>query len=325
MEYAVRFTAREQAELLPYEPDASPLGPNELAGKTLYTLVSAGTEIMGGYLGDSFPKTPGYAAVFRVEAVGAEVTDLKPGDFAFCMGPHQSRQRVVRNRALPVPEGVKPEHVPFARMLGVSMSTLVTTAARPPDQVLVTGLGLVGHLAARLFAACGYRVTGCDPSERRRAFAEEFGLRALPSVPLADPAYQDRVSLVVECSGHEQAPVDAVRLVRKRGEVILIGAPWRKRTDCSAHDLLFPIFFRYVTLRSGWEWELPMEETDFRIGSIFGNYAGALNWLAEGRLNMEGVAQRREPSEAQAVFQELMHDRCARLAVTFDWTSLGAE
>src|SRR5947209_1491064 len=86
--------------------------------------------------------------------------------------PQERDERAARERALPVPEGLAPEHAVFARLMGVSMSTLTTTRARPPAKVLVTGLGLVGHLAAKIFAACGYEVTACDPSPVRREFAE---------------------------------------------------------------------------------------------------------------------------------------------------------
>src|SRR6266542_4039993 len=93
-EYAVTITARERAELLPVERDARPLGPREVAGRTLSTLISAGTELAGAYLGDRFPCVPGYAAVFEVEEVGSEVADVRGGDRLFCMGPHRSYQRV---------------------------------------------------------------------------------------------------------------------------------------------------------------------------------------------------------------------------------------
>src|SRR5579862_2500378 len=203
-EYAVTFTARERAELLPYDPDGRALGPDEIAGHTLATLVSAGTELAGGYLGARFPSNPGYAAVFRVEAVGESVTDLCAGDLAYCMGNHRSYQRVTRSRALPVPEGLAPEKAAFARLMGVSMSTLTTTRARPPAKVIVTGLGLVGHLAAKIFASCGYEVTAVDPSPARREFATRGGIeRVTDAMPLDDPELARKVALVVECSGHE--------------------------------------------------------------------------------------------------------------------------
>jgi len=325
-EYAVTFTAREQAELLRVDRDLAPPGPEEVLGRTLYTLVSAGTELEGAYMGASFPRVPGYAAVMEVEAVGAAVESLRPGEMAFCSGPHRSFQRVTANQALPIPAGLAPEEALFCRLMGVSMSTLTTTAARPPARVLVTGLGLVGHLAARVFQGCGYTVAACDPSPSRRRIAEENGIRnVFPAAPLEDPEWAGKVELVLECSGHEQAALQGCRIVRKKGEVVLIGAPWRRRTDLWAHDLLTLVFHRYVVLRSGWEWELPLHPADFRAGSIWGNYAAALQWLGEGRVSAQGLYALCPPERAQDAFQDLLHARLERLAVVFDWTQTGDE
>jgi NADPH:quinone reductase-like Zn-dependent oxidoreductase len=150
----VVMTARETAELLPVERDARPLAADEVQGRTLATLISAGTEIEGMYLGEQFPQKPGYAAVFQVEAAGSEVTTLKPGEQAFCLGKHRSHQRTRASEALRVPDDLPAEVATFARLMGVSMATLTTTAARPPAKVIVTGLGIVGHLAAKTLSAC---------------------------------------------------------------------------------------------------------------------------------------------------------------------------
>jgi threonine dehydrogenase-like Zn-dependent dehydrogenase len=206
-------------------------------------------------------------------------------------------------------------------MMGVSMSTLTTTTARPPEKVVVTGLGVVGFLAAQIFAHCGYEVIACEPDARRREIARACGLeRVLPSVPLQDPKVARQVSLVVECSGHEQAVLDGCRVVRKRGEVVMVGVPWRQRSEMAAFDVLSEVFFHYVVLRSGWEWELPHQPTPFRTNSIWGNFAGALRWLAQGAICVEDVCEIRPPREAQEAYQDLLHRRCAKLSVMFDWT-----
>jgi threonine dehydrogenase-like Zn-dependent dehydrogenase len=321
-EYAVTISAREQAELLPAERDRSPLGPREVAGRTLATLISAGTELAGSYQGTRFPSVPGYAAVFEVETVGEEVTDLKPGERAFCMGPHRSWQRASRERVLPVPAALAPEVATFARMTSVTMSTLTTTAARPPERVLVSGLGLVGHLGAQVFAACGYEVIACDPIPARRAFAEQVGIaRVFPAVPLDDAEIAGSVALVLECSGHEQGALDGCRVVRKGGEVVQVGAPWRRQTELFAHELLHLVFHRYVTLRSGWEWEVPIQPAEFRTGSIMANLAAALRWLAEGRVRVDDLYTLLPPRDAQSAYQDLLHRRAERLAIVFDWTA----
>jgi threonine dehydrogenase-like Zn-dependent dehydrogenase len=135
-----------------------------------------------------------------------------------------------------------------------------------------------------------------------------------------DPGFAGKVGLVLECSGHEQAALDGCRVVKKRGEVVLVGTPWRRQTDLFAHELLRAVFHNYVVLRSGWEWELPMHAADFRVNSIFGSFAAALRWLAEGRIRVEGLYELAPPREAQRVYQALLHHSSNRLSAVFDWS-----
>jgi threonine dehydrogenase-like Zn-dependent dehydrogenase len=321
--YAVTFTGPERAELAAVEAGEAPLAPNEVAGRTIASLISPGTEL-AGYLGQwawaKYPLTPGYAAVFEVTETGGEVRDLKPGDLAFCLGAHRSRQRVPREQALPVPDRLAPGIAPFARLMGVTMSTLTTTAARPPAKVIVTGLGIIGHLGAKVFGACGYDVLAVDPSAARREIAARAGIRNLaPAIPVDDPEFAGRVALVVECSGHEQAALDACNVVQKRGEVVLVAAMWQRRSQIYAHDLLHAIFNRYAVLRSGWEWEVPGAPTDFRANSIRENLAAALRWLADGRVKVDGLAEAVSPRDAQAAYQQLLRQPEKGLTLLFDW------
>ena len=325
-QYAINFTAIERAELVNVTPDDSPLGPNEVAGPALKSLISPGTEL-AGYQGQwpraKYPLTPGYANIFRVAEVGSDVKDLQPGDVAFCMGGHQSFHRVAREYAVRVPDGLAAEIAPFARLMCVTMSTLTTTTARPPAKVIVTGLGIVGHLAARMFDACGYDVLAVDPLDARREAVQRAGIkRTAPAIPLDDPSVVGKVALVVECSGHEQAALDACKVVQKRGEVVVVAAMWKQRTDLSAFELLHLVFNRYVVLRSGWEWELPLLPTDFRPNSMYGNIAGAMQWLTDGRITVDGLATTTTPREAQQAYQQLLHQPGKSLSVLFDWTAV---
>jgi threonine dehydrogenase-like Zn-dependent dehydrogenase len=317
-EYAITFTARERAELLPVERDPSPLQPDEVTGRTIASLISTGTELNAGFLGDSFPRRTGYAAVFRVEEVGAQVSRFRRGDLAYCMGAHQSFQRVPQSNAILVPNGLSPTEAVFARLMGISMSTLTTTTARPPQRVLVTGLGIVGHLAARIFQICGYEVHACDPSERRREIAREAGIAPVyPHVPIEE--LTGTIALVLECSGNEAAVLEGCWVVCKRGEVVLIGVPWRRYTDRTAYELAHAIFHRYVVVRSGWEWELPLHAEEFRTNSIFGNHEAALWWLAQGKISVKGLYSAASPQDCQQVYQSLLHGEWHTLTAVFDW------
>ncbi|MBI5095336.1 MAG: zinc-binding alcohol dehydrogenase [Candidatus Hydrogenedentes bacterium] len=323
-EQVVTVTARETVELLPAERDASALGPREISGRTLASIISTGTELNACFLGANFPATPGYAAVFEVQEIGEGVTEVHRGDIVFGMGPHRSFQRMDAGDVVVVPPTLLPEHAVFARMMAVSMSTLTTTTARPPQRVLITGLGLVGHLAAQIFQSCGYEVIGCDPSAARRSLATAKGIRdTRERVPLGDAAVDGKVALVIECSGHEAAALDGCRIVQKRGEVVLIGVPWRSLAEgLSAHDVMNAVFHRYAVLRSGWEWEVPWRPSEFRANSIHGNFAAALSWLAEGRIDVRDLYETASPSDAQRIYATLREGAWPKLAAVFDWTKL---
>lgn len=127
--YAVAITAKEHAELVDIAPPGV-LGANEIRGKTVCTLISPGTELAYNYSGTSFPSFPGYAAVFVAEEMGGDVKGVAAGELLFCMGPHRSFQQVEASWARPVPKGLAPEKAILARLMGVSMTTLVTTTAR---------------------------------------------------------------------------------------------------------------------------------------------------------------------------------------------------
>ena len=322
---AVAFTAREQVELVTCD-GPGPLGVGQVRGKTLYTLVSPGTELAYGYHGlryqgqASYPVYPGYAAVFEIEQVGAEVDKRRPGDVVFCMGRHQSVQQVDAQNVVPVPYRLAPEIAPLARLMGVSMTTLMTTAARPGERVMVTGAGPVGYLAAQVFKAAGYEVLVVEPDEQRRQNVVDGGIPAVyPRVPVDDPLVADTIALALDCSGHEQAVLDACRIVRKGGEVVLVGVPWKRQTDLYAHDVLIEVFHRYVVLRSGWEWEIPHHAADFRPHSIYGDFRTALRWLAEGKIAVEGLVRLVSPADAPEVYRSHLLKTTPALFSVFDW------
>ncbi len=314
------FTGHQKAEVVDVPALTGPLKPDEVRGRTLVSLTSPGTELNWGFLGDKFPSYTGYASVFLVEEVGSEVSGLQPGAQVLGSGNHREFQQMSQRDVTLLPGGLAPEKAVFARLASVSMSTLNTTTARPPSRVLITGLGPVGNLAAQVFASAGYRVTAADPFEARREDARKAGLKDVRSSVSDGPAdLVDHVALHVECSGHEQAVLDGCRCVRKRGEVVLVGVPWKRRTEIFASELLNAVFHRYVVLRSGWEWEVPVQPREFSGSSIMENHAAALEWLNDGRLVVDGLASLYAPADSQKVYSGLLNQSLATPAALFDW------
>lgn len=103
------FTKQKTIELV--EREISP-GPEQVGGKTLVSLISAGTEINGPYWntqGWEYPLGCGYSAVFQIDYVGENTQGLKKGDLAFCCGNHADYQLHDGKEVIKLPEGMEPE------------------------------------------------------------------------------------------------------------------------------------------------------------------------------------------------------------------------
>lgn len=325
MEYKVTVIANNQIVLEPEIYTHPLLQNNQVRGRTLVSLISPGTElaVLKNTSGQfSFPTGLGYACVFEIEEIGSNVVNLKVGDKVFYSGSHKSIQVANEQEVVKLPSHLDPKIAVFARLMGVSMSTLTTTTARPPQTVVVTGLGLVGHLAAQIFTACGYQVLAVDPSEEKRIITQAAGLKNIYQdfTPILEN-HKGKVSLVVECSGHEDAIRSACQVVRKKGEVVMVGVPWSKRSEFAAFDLLHLVFHNFVVLRSGWEWEIPKLDQDYKEGSLRSNYEGAMRWLADNKINVKNLAEIRSPKNPQQTYDDIINQKIQGLSCIFDWQS----
>ena len=326
------FPGKEQFVLQSCEP-SEVLLPNQVRGRTIATLVSPGTELAWA-AGDDFPVKPGYSAVFEVQERGAGLTGVSIGERLFCMGSHRSFQQVDVAHTVAIPSAMKPEIALLARLMGVSMTTLMTTKARPGDAVVICGAGPVGYLAAHMFLLAGYEVCVVEPDAKRRAQAQDSGIRSVfAEFPFDRPEWAGHVALVVDCSGHEQAVLDGCRIVRQNGEVVLVGVPWRRQTELSAHELLNAVFTGFVELRSGWEWAFPLVSRSFKweellegynnsSQSIMAGFRKAMKWLAEDRIPLEGMVRIETPDIPEKVYRALLERSVNEPFVVFDWRRL---
>jgi threonine dehydrogenase-like Zn-dependent dehydrogenase len=337
---AVAFTGIKQAELI--DAADEPMSQDAVTGKTLFSLVSPGTELatydpdQGILPWGEYPLLTGYAADFAVADVGVDVTGIEPGQHLFCMGPHRANQHVtLMNGVLPavtVPDSLAPEVAVFARLMAVSMATLATTNARPPSKVIVSGLGIIGNLAAQIFTSLGYETYAWDPVDRRREIAAACGVTTVDR-PLgeAKPVTGDAM-LALECSGHEAAVLDCLGCVRKGGELVLVARPWKQKTDITAQRLLDEIFVSYAIVRTGWEWQVPLLPAPLVADSVEGQFAqfarptstlelirAAIDWLNKGRILVGELADTASPEDAGTVYAKLASGKHDRLTTLFDW------
>jgi L-iditol 2-dehydrogenase len=102
----------------------------------------------------------------------------------------------------------------------ITQCLLNPAVIQPGDQVLVTGPGAMGQLAAQVAKASGGRVTlaGLPSDEQRLDVASNYGISTITATP-----DENRFDVVIECSGSQGGAATALRSARKGARYVQVG------------------------------------------------------------------------------------------------------
>ncbi|MCC3375204.1 zinc-binding alcohol dehydrogenase [Cohnella sp. REN36] len=328
------FTAPWQVETQETKLASAALGPKEALVKKKFTLISPGTELacLSGREGwFPMPGVPGYAAVSEIVEVGAEVREFKPGDVVFHYGDHSAYQVVPAEGVfLKAPEDVPLSWIPFVRLATVAFTSVRVSNIELGDAVVVTGLGLVGHMASQLAKLQGASLYGVDLSPRRLQLAEEVGIDAALHPEQVDVLEEvlkrtngEGVSALIEATGVPKAAVDNLPLLAQYGELILLGSPRGEyRTDVT--ELLNYVHLNNqgsITIRGAHEWRYPVAPDPFVKHSLVRNSQIVFRLMAQRKLQVEPlISHVLRPEQAAEAYEGLRNDKERYAGVLFDWT-----
>ena len=336
---SVMFTGPEQVEVWQLEEDIGPLGAHDVLVKTEYSLVSAATELAclsGSQAWFPFPATPGYAAVGEVVDVGEKVSALSPGDKVFYWGGHKQYNVIdtsnPRQICIKAPDGIPLPLAPFTRMITVAMTALRISTIELGDFVGVVGLGSVGNFAAQLAGLQGGRVIGLDLSAGRVELAQSCGVphalvidRATIAAKVDELTGNQGVTTLIEATGVPAALPDALPIVGRYGEVILLGTPRGVfETDLtSVLDYIHLHGHGNVTFKGAHEWRYPVARDPFVKHSLERNSEIALELMRSGSLQVAPLhTHTLSPYEAEKGYRGLQREKDSYVGVVFDWTNL---
>ncbi|TMS52458.1 zinc-binding alcohol dehydrogenase [Mycobacterium sp. DBP42] len=236
MAEALWFTAPKTVELRS-EPVPAPAA-GQICVRALCGLVSAGTE-MNMYRGQGnlpdiglipnaegslpFPVKFGYQEVGEIEAVGPG-SQFAVGDRVFCMHPHQSRFTLAEQFAFRIPPDLPSQKAVFAGLFWVGLNTVITTPPLVGDCVVVSGLGVVGSMAAYLANLTAASLVLIDPNAERRRRAAWIGADAVvhpdeASAAVAEFSGNRGADLFIEASGAVSALQQALQLTGMEGTI----------------------------------------------------------------------------------------------------------
>jgi 2-desacetyl-2-hydroxyethyl bacteriochlorophyllide A dehydrogenase len=227
------FAAPGQVELAPVEL-AGP-GPGSLTVRTLYSGISAGTELLAfrglldpdmsvderiGSLGGTFryPFPYGYSCVGTVEESRGSVP---VGALVFAFHPHQDRLVVGSEDVVVLPPGTDPRTATLLPYVETGLQLSLDAGPVARETVAVLGLGAVGLLTCLLLQRAGATVIAADPSDERRDLAASLGVPVVDPDELPSRLPSGGVPLVVELSGSPPALGRALGLLAHEGTALV--------------------------------------------------------------------------------------------------------
>ena len=183
-----------------------------------------------GRLKDPMPM--GYTAVGKVTAVGRGVTEIKVGDIVAEVGQayHSEVNRVGKNLVVKVPNELEDiRQAAFSALGGIALEGIHQAEVVPGETVAVIGLGLLGHITARILDAYGCDVIGYDvvdksmPATRLKAFINSTDDSAVDiTKSLTKGRGVDKV--IITAAANTNDPIDlSEAITRDRGIICMIG------------------------------------------------------------------------------------------------------
>lgn len=261
MERVVQFTGPRQVEVAEHE--RTPLPPGHLRVRTLYSGISAGTELTAyrgtnpyltrtwdpearlffdGAAGIEYPVVGwGYSEVGEVVEISPDLDDVDKadisgipgvGDVVWGIWGHRSEGVVPVEKLIghTLPAGLEPLAGAFARVGAIAHNAVLGADLHLGEDVAVFGQGVIGLLATRLARLSGARVTAVDALDGRLETARRYG--AHTTLNARTDAVAERVreatggrgaDVAIELSGAYPALHQALRSVAVGGRVVAAG------------------------------------------------------------------------------------------------------
>ena len=270
-----------------------------------------------GRLKDPMPM--GYTAVGRVVETGRGVTEVKAGDIVAAVGQayHSEVNRVGKNLVVKVPDEVEDlRQAAFSALGGIALEGIHQAEVIPGETVAVVGLGLLGHITARILDAYGCDVIGFDvadktlPHTRLKAFinsTDDHGAELARS--LTHGRGVDKV--IITAAADSNAPIDlAEEITRDRGTICMIGVTRMEldRRPFYQKELSFKIARSYGPGRYDSSYE--EDGVDYPIGYVRftegRNVEEFLRLLATKRLNITDLITHTLPFSNAAEAYEMI-------------------
>lgn len=178
------------------------------------------------------PMPMGYSGVGKVVEVGIGVTDISVGDLVAMAGQayHSEVNRVNKNLITKIPEKMDDiRQGALCALGGIALQGIHQAKVEPGETIAVIGLGLLGHITARILDAYGCDVIGYDIKDKSLKGTN------LKSFVLSNDENAEDITksltkgrgvdkVIITAAANSNDPMDlAAAIARDRGIICMIG------------------------------------------------------------------------------------------------------
>ena len=258
-------------------------------------------------------------------------SDLCSGTRVVSNGNHAEIICVPKNLVAKIPCKVDDETAAFTVVGSIAMQGIRLIDPKIGENVVVTGLGLIGLLAIQILKANGCRVLGIDYDKSKCDLAKSFGVEVVNLGDGQDPIVAvnsftrghgaDSV-LITASSKSNDVVHQAAKMSRKRGKIVLVGVVGLElnRTDFYEKELSFQVSCSYGPGRHDKNYEV--EGIDYPYAFVRWteqrNFEAVLDLMSDGLINVKPlITHRASIDEFQNAYEQLNNP--SSLGILFDY------
>lgn len=203
--------------------------------KTLYSVISPGTELMIIRESGNELLSLGYSASGIVEEVGEKVQGFKKGDIVACYGApfvsHAEYLSVPHTLCAKVPESVSVQEASLVGIGAIAIHSLRVADLSFGETAVVLGLGLFGQFIAKIANTSAFQVIAFDiHEERARMLREEANLFSTANLldmekEISHVTNDLGADAIFLCYGGPSTDITGKSLtwLRDRGKIVIVG------------------------------------------------------------------------------------------------------
>ncbi|MFS0781080.1 zinc-dependent alcohol dehydrogenase [Bacillus sp. 1P06AnD] len=249
--------------------------PSYLLVRTMYSVISPGTELTMVKMSEEKAVKLGYSAFGIIEECGGNTAGFSVGDRVACYGApyveHSEYILVPKTLCAKVPDSVTDLEASMGGIGAIAIHALRIAKLQFGEKVAVVGLGIIGQMIAQIADAAAYDVYALDIIKDRTAILEpRRTIKCFHNSEEFSGQLGKGADAVLLCTGggHSKLTAQSLTWLRDKGKIVIVG----DIEPCFPREAMFAKEAEVMIARAGgpgrYDLTYEREAIDYPLGFI---------------------------------------------------------